>query len=113
MILEEKVCGGPANGTQSVEDFPSHISINGMKLIEQVLKQVEALSVDVDVSLEVERLDLSRSPKEIETEQSICTGSAIILATGREPVKLDLDTDCDCIHYCSVCDGAAKLFIMS
>ena len=42
----------------------------------------------------------------METIDETYTGRAIILATGREPVKLDIDTDCEEIHYCSVCDGS-------
>ena len=32
-IVEEKICGGLANWTSSVENFPSHVSINGMELM--------------------------------------------------------------------------------
>lgn len=107
VILEERVCGGLANSTNTVENFPSHISINGMELMERVLSQVENLGVVVDEAAEVERLDITRSPKSVETGEAVYVGKAIILATGRQPIRLALDTDCDCIHYCSVCDGSA------
>jgi thioredoxin reductase (NADPH) len=63
VVLEERACGGLANWTNTVENFPSHISINGMELMERVLAQVEHLGVVVDQAIEVERLELEESPK--------------------------------------------------
>jgi len=106
-IIEEKICGGLANWTNSVENFPSHVSINGIELMERVLAQVQNLGVDVDQAAEVVRLDLSGPFKTVETGEYLYTGKAIILATGRQPVRLPVETDCAHIHYCSVCDGSA------
>jgi thioredoxin reductase (NADPH) len=107
VIIEEKICGGLANWTHCVENFPSHISINGMELMEGVLAQVKNLGVEVDEAAEVVRLNLGDPLKTVETSEYQYTGRAIILATGREPVKLQVETECDHIHYCSVCDGCA------
>ena len=106
-IIEEKICGGLANWTNSVENFPGHVSINGMELMEQVMAQVQKLGVEIDEAAEVLGLDLSGQPKTVETGEYRYTGRAVILATGRQPVQLQLETDCDRIHYCSVCDGSA------
>jgi len=106
-IVEEKICGGLANWTSNVENFPSHVSINGMELMERVLAQVQKLGVEVDEAAEVVRLDFSGPFKIIETGEYLYTGKAIILATGRQPVRLQIETNCDHIHYCSVCDGSA------
>ena len=104
-LIEEKACGGLANWTNTVENFPSHISINGMELMNRVLEQVETLDVQVDQAAEIERLDLTSSLKTVVTEGAVYSGKAIILATGRQPIRLKLETDCERIHYCSVCDG--------
>ena len=106
-LIEEHTCGGLANWTHVIENFPSHISINGMELMERVLDQVLNLGVHVDQAVEVERLELTGPGKVIETDETIYTGKAIILATGRKPIRLNVDTDCERIHYCSVCDGTA------
>jgi thioredoxin reductase (NADPH) len=106
-IVEEKICGGLANWTNSVENFPSQVSINGMELMERVLSQVHNLGVDVDQAAEVLRIDLIGPAKTVETSEYLYTGKAIILATGRQPVRLKVETDCDHIHYCAVCDGSA------
>ncbi len=106
-IVEETVCGGLANWTNSVENFPGHVSINGMELMERVLEQVQKLGVDVDQAAQVVRLNLGGPLKTVETDEYLYTGKAIILATGRQPVRLPVETDSDRIHYCSVCDGSA------
>jgi thioredoxin reductase (NADPH) len=106
-LIEEKACGGLASWTNTVENFPSYISINGMELMERVLEQVERLGVGVDQAAEVERLYITGNVKTVVTAEAIYRGKAVILATGRQPIRLKLETDCERIHYCSVCDGSA------
>ena len=106
-IIEEKACGGLANWTQTVANFPSYVSITGMELMDRVLEQVETLGVEVDQSAEVVRLEVTGSVKIVETSEAIYDGKAVILATGRQPIQLKLETNCERIHYCSVCDGSA------
>ncbi|MCP4749765.1 MAG: FAD-dependent oxidoreductase [Proteobacteria bacterium] len=106
-IIEKEVCGGLVNSTHQVENFPSWISINGMELMEKVLEQVEHLGVTVEQVAEFVGLDLCSDLKSIETEEGLYTGKTVILATGRQPVPLEIDTDLEQIHYCSICDGTA------
>jgi thioredoxin reductase (NADPH) len=98
-IIEEKICGGLANWAQNVENFPSHVSINGMELVERVHAQVEKLGVEVDEAAVVERLELGDPLKIVETGEYLYTGKAIILATGRNPIQLKIETECDHIHF--------------
>ena len=106
-IIEEKACGGLANWTNTIENFPSYVSINGMELMERVLTQVQELGVEVDQAAEIVRLDISGDDKTVETGEYFYSGKAIIIATGRQPVRLQINTDSERIHYCSVCDGSA------
>lgn len=106
-IIEKEVCGGLVNSTHVVENFPSYASINGMELMEKTLEQVEALGVEVEQVAEISSLKLTEEIKSVETEEGIYNGKAIILATGRVPIPLPMETDCEQIHYCSVCDGTA------
>lgn len=106
VIVEKEVCGGLVNSTYQVENFPSYIAINGMELMEKVQEQVRNLGVEVEEVAEITGVDITTDVKRVETEEGIYTAKAIILATGREPVKLDMETDCEEIHYCSVCDGS-------
>ncbi|MHB1131784.1 MAG: NAD(P)/FAD-dependent oxidoreductase [Chloroflexota bacterium] len=107
VIVEEHACGGLANWTNTVENFPSHVSINGMELMERVQEQVRHLGVTIDEAAEIERLDLKGDVKQVETAECVYTGRAIILATGREPIRLRIESESERIHYCSVCDGSA------
>lgn len=106
VIVEKQVCGGLVNSTYQVENFPSYIAINGMELMEKVQEQVLNLGVEVDEVAEITDIDITSDIKKVETEEYVYTAKAIILATGREPVKLDIESDCEEIHYCSVCDGS-------
>ena len=74
--------------------------------MEKVQEQVLNLGVETDQMAEITCLDITTDVKTVETEEYIYTGKAIILATGREPVKLDIETDCEDILYCAICDGS-------
>lgn len=107
-IVESNICGGLVNSTYIVENFPSHKSIHGMDLVQMILEQTESLGVTVDQAAEITSLSIIDSIKEIETEEFIYRSPALILATGRQPVPMDIDAgDCQEIHYCAICDGSA------
>jgi thioredoxin reductase (NADPH) len=108
-VIEQKICGGLANWTNSIENFPGFIAINGMALMEPITAHVQKLGAVIEEAAEVVKLNLSDSIKEVETSECIYTGKAIILATDREPISLQLETECENIHYCSVCDGSRSL----
>ncbi len=106
VIIDTMVCGGLVNSTYVVENFPSYNSIHGMDLMDKVHEQVLNLGVEVDQMAEITAIDITAESKVVETEELVYTGKAMVLATGRVPIKLDIDTDCEDIHYCSVCDGS-------
>jgi len=107
-IIESNICGGLVNTTYNVVNFPSYKSIHGMDLVQKIQEQTEALGVTVDEVAEVTRLSLTDSMKEIETEEYLYRSSALVLATGRQPVPLDIDAhDCQETHFCAICDGTA------
>ncbi|MFK5953052.1 MAG: FAD-dependent oxidoreductase [Desulfobacterium sp.] len=106
VILEKSVCGGLVNTTYCLENFPSQPGIGGMELMEKVRDQVESMGVEIREVIEVDRITLSTPQKEVETDEGILTAPVIILATGRRPRQLPLETDCESIHYCAICDGS-------
>jgi len=64
--------------------------------------------VTADEAEEVAHLSLLDSMKEIETEEFLYRSPALILAAGRQPVPMEIEThDCQEVHFCSICDGAA------
>ncbi|MBI9091832.1 MAG: FAD-dependent oxidoreductase [Desulfobacterium sp.] len=107
VVLEKSVCGGLVNTTYLIENFPSRPGISGMDLMETVRDQVAAMGVEIREVIEVDRLDLDGPMKTVETDEGCLTAPVVILATGRSPRKLPLDTECEAIHYCAICDGSA------
>lgn len=106
VILEKHVCGGLVNTTHLVENFPSQPAINGMDLMEKVRDQVDGMGIETREVIEVDKLTLDCHEKTVETDEGILTAPVVILATGRRPRQLPLDTECENIHYCAICDGS-------
>jgi len=106
VVIEKNICGGLVNSTWNVENFPSQKSISGMALMEMITDQVRELGVHVEEVAQIDGLDLVGDIKRIVTEEGIYQAPAAILCPGRKPVELEIKTDCEQIHYCSVCDGA-------
>lgn len=106
-LLEREVCGGLANWTYVIENYPSYPSINGLELMMKIKEHVLANTVDVVEVDEVVGMELEGPLKRITTSESAYEAKAVVLCTGREPVRLSLPVEWENIHYCSVCDGAA------
>ena len=107
-IVEKEVCGGLVNWTHTVENVPSYKSIHGMDLMTACREHVESLGVAIEEVKEVEEVRLDGQPKEIRTsEGDSFTADVVIIATGRKPIPLPVETAFEKVHYCSVCDGTA------
>lgn len=107
VIIERHVCGGLVNSTHVIENFPSYVSINGMKLMEKVHEQVLHLGVDVEQVAEVEGLHLKGNHKTVKTDECLYQAPVVILATGCDPIRLSHLDHCEQVHYCAICDGPA------
>ena len=107
LMLDENACGGLVNWTKVVENMPSYQSIGGMDLVERMQEQVEALGVDVEEAACIDAMDLTGTTKTIEADDETYTGKAVIVATGRKPVPLQAAGECEQVHFCAICDGAA------
>lgn len=106
VVLESNITGGLANSTYLVENFPSYIEIHGMELMQKVRDQVDHLGVPVEEVCEIEKLDLFSTVKTVETDEAIYEAKAIILATGRKNIPLELPRECEQVHHCAICDGS-------
>ena len=107
LMLDENACGGLVNWTKVVENMPSYQSIGGMDLVDRMQEQVEALGVDVEEAACIDAMDLTGTTKTIEADDETYTGKAVIVATGRKPVPLQAAGECEQVHFCAICDGAA------
>ncbi|MHC1713242.1 MAG: NAD(P)/FAD-dependent oxidoreductase [Solidesulfovibrio sp.] len=106
VVLESNITGGLVNSTYTVENFPSYPTIHGMELMQRMREHVDSLGVPVEEVCELEHLDLAGAEKIAESDEAVYRSKAIILATGRRPVPLDVPTECDQVHHCAICDGA-------
>lgn len=106
LILEKNVCGGLANWAIEIKNFPSYETISGEALLEKTKAQAENLGVEIREIEEVARVDLQGDIKTITTDDDTYSARAIIIATGREPIKLPMEADDDHMHYCAICDGS-------
>ena len=106
VLLETNVTGGLVNSTYTVENFPSYPEIHGMELMEKMREHVDHMGVEVEEVFEVTGLELGEDEKAVRGDGIVYKAPAIILATGRKPIALDLPTECDQMHFCAICDGA-------
>ena len=106
VVLESNITGGLANSTFVIENFPSYIDVNGMELMQKLRDQVDNLGVDVQEVCEIESINLTHQPKRIVTDEAEYQAKTVIIATGRKPIPLDVPTEYDQVHYCTICDGA-------
>jgi len=107
LIVETSICGGLVNSTYVVENFPTYESIHGMELMERFQKQLVGAGVIIEDVAEIEKIHLIGNIKKVYTDTGIYTSRAVIIASGRQPIPIDLDQEVDQIHYCSICDGTA------
>lgn len=104
-ILETNITGGLVNSTYTVENMPSYQKIHGMELMEKVRAHVDSLGIRVEEIVGIEAMNLHATPKTVTTSDGVFTGKSVILATGREPIPLPVDEECEQVHYCAICDG--------
>ncbi|MFH0787896.1 MAG: FAD-dependent oxidoreductase, partial [Pseudomonadota bacterium] len=107
LILERQTCGGLANWAIEIENFPSHEKVSGITLMERVKSQAEKWGAEIKEIVEISAIQFNGHPKKIATDEGTFQAKAVIVATGREPIRLPLDVDSDHIHYCAICDGSA------
>lgn len=107
IILESSITGGLVNSTFTVENFPSYPQTNGMELMEKMRLHLDSLNVTVEELCEIAHVESDKPIKIVTTSEGNFNAPAIIFATGRTPIPLDVPTECESVHFCSVCDGTA------
>ena len=100
-IVEKEVCGGLVNWTDVA--IPLYETF-----MTACREHVESLGVTIEEVNEVEEVRLVGQPKEVRTsEGDSFTADVVVIATGRKPIPLPVETTFEKLHYCSVCDGTA------
>jgi thioredoxin reductase (NADPH) len=107
MVLEKNTCGGLATWAVEIENFPSHQRIGGLELMDRVKEQAVVQGAAIREIVEISDVRLHGRFKAVETDEGLLRSRALIIATGREPIRLETDDACPNIHYCAICDGSA------
>nr|MBR4281192.1 thioredoxin-disulfide reductase [Clostridia bacterium] len=109
LVAERMGAGGQMALTHQIDNYPGFADgVDGFELAQQMQRQAERFGVKT-LSADVRRVDLTASPKVIETSEGILHARTVILATGANPRPLGLPEEKDLlgrgVAYCAACDG--------
>ena len=109
LVLEKLSAGGQMALTEEIDNYPGYEDgIDGFTLAEKMQAQAERFGARTEYA-QVERLDLTASPKVLETSEGTFLGKTVVLATGADPRKLGVDHEEALVGrgvaYCAACDG--------
>ena len=109
LVLEKLSAGGQMALTELIDNYPGfEEGIDGFTLAEKMQRQAERFGAKSEYA-EVERVDLTASPKVLETSAGVFYGRTVVLATGAGPRELGLANEAALtgrgVAYCAACDG--------
>lgn len=106
MIIEDSVLGGTTATLDKIENYPGFVSISGFELIQNMIKQVSSLGVNIDF-MQIKSIDFDN--KQIKFDNSSLEYKSLIIASGLTTKKLNLPEEKDFqfrgLSYCAICDG--------
>lgn len=109
LLLEKEMPGGQINKTNKIENYPGLSSIDGPTLASNLYDQIKDLNINYQYGT-VTSIKVENDKKIITTDMGEYTTNNIILATGRQPKKLNLPNEEKLtghgISYCAICDGS-------
>lgn len=100
LILDKDAPGGLLNKVTTVENYPGFKKITGPELAFNIYDQVKNLDIEIRYGNVLNIKDHI-----ITTDIEKISASKIIIATGRNSRKLDLNNNLSNVSYCALCDG--------
>ncbi len=109
LVIEKYSAGGQMTETQSIENYPGFDEgVDGFTLGMKMQAGAEKYGAKT-VNAEVTHVDLSKSPKHIQTAKAQYLAKAVVIATGATHKHLGLAREEAMIGrgvgYCAACDG--------
>lgn len=104
LIIENDAPGGQLNRSNTIENYPGYVSIDGPSLAYNIYNQVTKLEIDYlfdnIINIDYDNNVIKTNNKEIKYKY-------LIIATGRSPKKLDIlnKYEGNGVSYCAICDG--------
>ena len=108
LVLEATVCGGQIVNSSKIENYPVAPGITGPEFGRILQKQAEDLGAEIEFerALKIAEKD---GHKIVSTEDDEYETRVVILASGTEPRRLELENEEKLIghgiSYCATCDG--------
>ena len=106
LVLEAKTYGGQIINASNVENYPGIKNISGFDFATNLYNQVKDLSGEI----KFETVIRIEEDKKVITNKNEYTSKSIIIATGAENKKLNIDKESEFVgrgvSYCATCDGA-------
>lgn len=108
-LIEKNGIGGQVAEAPKVENFPTIKSISGAELADRLFEQITLLGVNFEFG-DVLSVEKNGEIFEVKTEFNVFEAKSVIIATGVEHRKLNLEGEEKLIghgiSYCALCDGA-------
>lgn len=109
LVLEKLSAGGQMALTETIENYPGFAEgVGGFELAEIMQRQAERFGAKSEYA-EVEKMELSASPKVLHTSAGTFYAKTVVLATGTNPRKLGVAGEDELVGrgvaYCASCDG--------
>lgn len=108
LVLEAVNYGGQIMNTPDIENYPVEAHISGFDFSTKVYEQAKSLGAEFVFERVVE-IRSADDKKTVITPKNTYTAKAVILATGSENRKLELDDEDRLVgrgvSYCATCDG--------
>ena len=105
LVLEAKTYGGQIINTSSIENYPALPNVSGFDFATNLYNQVK----DLGAEIKFETVIRIEEDKTVVTNKDKYQAKSIILATGAENRKLNLDKEAELVgkgvSYCATCDG--------
>lgn len=108
LVMERMAAGGQMTLTGEIENYPGIESVDGFTLGMQMQENAQKFGAQTEYT-EVTAVDLSATPKVIETWSGTFYAKTVVIATGANPRALGIAGEESLvgrgIHYCAHCDG--------
>lgn len=109
LVLEKLSAGGQMALTETIENYPGFAEgVGGFELAGIMQRQAERFGAKSEYA-EVEKMELSASPKVLYTSAGTFYAKTVVLATGANPRKLGVAGEDELVGrgvaYCASCDG--------
>jgi thioredoxin reductase (NADPH) len=109
LVIEKNGFGGQMTHSPKIENYPGIVQLSGLELADQMLDQIIARGVDIEIETAVSISD-GGGTKTVHTEEGgAYEARAVVIATGVKHRMLGLEGEDelvgDGISFCAVCDG--------